>query len=290
MDDNDNDNDNNNEFISYKKIIIFGSKGSGKTTLIKLMGNDINIKDMSGSFFIVNFYKTEIELEKSIFLYLRIYEIRIDSKFINNVCYNIDSILYECQYALFLVDMTDMNNFQLIKELINNINLENFPYLSMKLIINKKELNDLVKIKEDDLYDFSNLKPLLKIHEISLNKSKIKELLFERFNNSNDCKISSNLVLEPNYKNKTHFSFEKYNDLNIILFGDDEAVGKSVFLYSYLYGIYNEYILSSIGYDKSAIWRKIKDHLFKINIFDTSGKERFKNFFPHKLVEKGDVF
>jgi type IV secretory pathway VirB4 component len=29
------------EFISFKKLIIFGSKGSGKTTLIKLLEDNV---------------------------------------------------------------------------------------------------------------------------------------------------------------------------------------------------------------------------------------------------------
>ena len=32
------------EFISFQKIIIFGAKGTGKSTLIKKMQNDINLE------------------------------------------------------------------------------------------------------------------------------------------------------------------------------------------------------------------------------------------------------
>jgi len=65
-----------NDFISYKKMIIFGSEGSGKTPLIKLMNNYIkiwdiedikdaeDIEDLEGASLPINYYKTKLELEK----------------------------------------------------------------------------------------------------------------------------------------------------------------------------------------------------------------------------------
>ena len=52
----------------------------------------------------------------------------------------IDSFLFECKCVLFLVDITNLNSFHLIKLLIHHININKYPYLREILILNKYDL------------------------------------------------------------------------------------------------------------------------------------------------------
>ena len=61
--------------------------------------------------------KISSEFENKV-IYLNLYEITIDSSFIENQSL-IETFLYECQCALFLVDITKEDSFKLVKDLIN---------------------------------------------------------------------------------------------------------------------------------------------------------------------------
>ena len=67
-----------------------------------------------------------MELDQSKSLDLNIYEVRIDEEFLKNASL-IDTFLYECQCAIFLVDITNQDSFKLIKDLISVIKSEHFP-------------------------------------------------------------------------------------------------------------------------------------------------------------------
>ena len=161
------------EFISYKKIIIFGSKGVGKTTLIKKMQNNINLEEQISeeSNKDINYHKLSIKLDKSKLLNLNLFEIRIDSvyEFIKNPG-NLNSLLYLCQYAIFLIDVTSTENFQLLKNIIELIEKENFNYLNLMILFNKTDLKGLTKITENNIKDFLYLNPYIKYKKISLKK------------------------------------------------------------------------------------------------------------------------
>ena len=68
-----------------------------------------------------------MELDQSKSLDLNIYEVRVDEEFLKNESL-IDTFLYECQCAIFLVDITNQDSFKLIKDLIGVIKSEHFPY------------------------------------------------------------------------------------------------------------------------------------------------------------------
>ena len=74
-------------------------------------------------------------MENSKSLDLNLYEIRIDSNFIKNQSI-IETFLYECQCAIFLVDITNADSFTLIQDLLKVIKLDIFPYLKIILVQN----------------------------------------------------------------------------------------------------------------------------------------------------------
>ena len=75
-------------------------------------------------------------MDKSKNLNANIYEIRLDENLVNNQGL-IDAYLFHCQCALFLIDISKSQSFELIKSLIINIDEDKFPYLKKILIENK---------------------------------------------------------------------------------------------------------------------------------------------------------
>ena len=62
-------------------------------------------------------HRISVDFYESRALDLYLYEVRIDLNF-NKEIYLINEILYECQCALFLIDITNNDSFILIKDLI----------------------------------------------------------------------------------------------------------------------------------------------------------------------------
>ena len=91
-------------------------------------------------------------MDQSKSLDLNVYEICVDSSLIQSKEL-IETYLFECQCALLLVDITKEDSFNLIKDLLANINTSKFPYLKMFLVLNK--LDDSLNSKVED--KFGNL-------------------------------------------------------------------------------------------------------------------------------------
>ena len=65
-------------------------------------------------------------MDQSKSLDLNLYEVRIDEEFLKNSSL-IDTFLYECQFAIFFVDIINQDCFKLIKDLIDHIKIRTFP-------------------------------------------------------------------------------------------------------------------------------------------------------------------
>ena len=116
-------------------------------------------------------------MENSKSLDLNLYEVRIDSSFIENTSL-IETFLYECQCALFLVDITNTDSFSLIKDLLHVIKLDKFPYLKRILVQNKYDLESTRQVTSYEVKEYLDNNQSLDSLEISLkNGDNIKELL-----------------------------------------------------------------------------------------------------------------
>lgn len=117
------------------------------------------------------------ELDQSKSLDLNIYEIRVDQPFLENKS-TIETFLYECQCALLLVDITNKDSFQLIQELLKAINVSNFPYLKLILVLNKLDLESTRQVTSYEVNEYLENNKNLDNQEISLKSGdNLKELL-----------------------------------------------------------------------------------------------------------------
>ena len=227
-----------------------------------------------------------MKLNSSKEICLNIYDIRIDLDFIKDID-TINALLYECKYALFIFEKTNLFSFEIIKNLIKMIDIQKFPYLNFILIENKIELENSRKINENDINEYLKLNNFIKYIKISLKKEKNADFLKEIIKDINETKnfVSSDLILKSinknNYILKTNIVF------SFILLGDTSA-GKTSFLYRYFK---NKFVdeFPSIGIDKEICRVKIGKDLLKITLWDTAGRERFRGI-PKKYYQHSDGF
>ena len=225
-------------------------------------------------------------MDNSKSLDINVYEIRIDSSLIQDKS-QIETYLFECQCALFLVDITSEDSFTLIKDLLDIINPNKFPYLKKILVLNKLDLESSRVVKDSEITNFLESKSGLEKQEISLkNGNNLKELLIKINFAVNETKneLPINIVSESADKKYTFTSLQ--GALSFILIGDT-TVGKTCFLTRYFKNQFTEAFLATIGIDKEMKSVKIGNDIYKITLWDTTGQERFKSL-PKKYYQNAD--
>jgi len=64
------------------------------------------------------------------------------------------SILYDCQCAIFLIDITQKDNIKLFERLMENLIISELPYL--KIIITENKIDSNREISEENITAFMN--------------------------------------------------------------------------------------------------------------------------------------
>ena len=214
------------------------------------------------------------------------YEITIDDNLIEKE-QSIDSFLFECQCTLFLFDTTSTQSFELIKQLINTIDFNKYPYMKCFLLQNKIDEEEKLQITDSQITEIINNKKNIEAMKISTkDKSGIDELII-KINaavNESENELPMNLISESIDKRQQFVNGQGY--LSIILLGDTE-VGKTCFFNRYFKDTFSLDFLSTIGIEKESKLVKIGQEIYKITLWDTAGQERFKSL-PRKYYQNAD--
>jgi small GTP-binding protein len=195
--------------------------------------------------------------------------------------------LYECQCAVFLVDITNSDSFKLVKNLIGTINLNNFSYLKVILAQNKLDLESTRQVTNYEIKEYLEKNSAIEGIEISVkNGDNLKELAQKINNYVNNTKneLPMNIVSESVEKKVGIVNGQ--GSLSFILIGDS-TVGKTCFLTRYFKNQFQEAFLSTIGIDKEIKLVKVGNDCYKMTLWDTAGQERFKCL-PKKYYQNAD--
>lgn len=170
------------------------------------------------------------------------------------------------------------------------INL-NCPYVKKLLVINKIDLEEKRKVTNYELSDYINeFNSEFEDMEISIKTEKNLKELWEKVNecvNKSLEKIPINLLSE---KNESIIDSDNIvraeGSINIILIGDS-GVGKTNVFSRYFQNKFEENFISTIGMDRLTKAIKYKNKIYKVNISDTAGQERFRSL-PLKYYQNAD--
>jgi small GTP-binding protein len=217
---------------------------------------------------------------------MNLIEILINEKLLKDQSL-IEAILYECQCALFMVDITNPNSFSQLKELTSHIESNKFPYLKKILVQNKIDLESTRQVTSNEIKEYADSNQPLDIQEISIKNSEYINELLNKINaavNQNKNEIPTNIVSESLDKRLTMINGQ--GALSFILIGDS-TVGKTCFLLRYFKNQFSEVFLSTIGIDKEIKHVKVGNDTYKLTLWDTAGQERFKCL-PKKYYQNAD--
>ena len=112
--------ESNDDFISYKKVLLFGDEGTGKTSFINRLKKEKFNESIPHTSDNVKEYQIKYEIKEGKNLFINIYEIRPEKDIINNINL-LEVFFFDCPCALFFMDVANSYSFDSIKEIINNI-------------------------------------------------------------------------------------------------------------------------------------------------------------------------
>ena len=224
---------------------------------------------------------------------LNINEILLDENLLSND-QTLNSFFFDCQCAIFIVDITSQDSLSLVKQLISRIIINlNCPYLKKLLIINKIDLEEKRKVPKIEIYEYiSQLCTELEFLETSIKVKKNLEELWEKvynYVNMTKIEIPINLLeekIETIDDGIGEGNLVKEGSINIILIGDS-GVGKTNLFQRYFQNKFEEMFISTIGIDRQTKIIKYKNKLYRVNVNDTAGQERFRSL-PIKYYQNAD--
>ena len=109
------------------------------------------------------------------------FEICISDKLLEDID-TLDSFLFDCQCALLLIDITDKESFNKIKQLKENIDFNEYSYLKIILVENKKDKENEREIDEEEIDAFMKENNIEDKIQLSIKEGTGFEELIEKMN------------------------------------------------------------------------------------------------------------
>ena len=200
----------------------------------------------------------------------------------------IKSFLLDCQCVLLLIDITDKESFNKIKELLEKIKLDEFPYLKIILLENKIDREKERQIESELINKLINDNKIENKIQISIKDGTGIDELSEKMNefvnkNENDLPIN---YISQDINERTNSKIDLDKTLTFILIGNSNC-GKTCFYTRINKNQFQENFLTTIGMDKNIKIYKCKNEQCKIIIWDTAGQDRYKSL-PRKYYQNAD--
>ena len=203
-----------------------------------------------------------------------------------------NDLFFDCLCAIFLIDITSEDSLSLVKQILNIVIIKmNCTYLNKLLIINKTDLEEKRKVSSIELSEYiDEFKSEFENLEISIkakqNLDKLLEKVNESINNPSSQIPISFLTEKVELLDDGENIIRAQGSINIILIGDS-GVGKSNLYMRYFENKFEENFISTIGMDRQTKFIKYNNAIYKVNISDTAGQERFRSL-PLKYYQNAD--
>ena len=200
----------------------------------------------------------------------------------------LDSILFDCQCALLLIDITEKESFNKIEKLVESIDFSEYSYLKIIILENKIDKESDRQINNEDISSFMKENNIEDKMKISLKEGTGFEELIEKMNsftNNKENDIPINFISQD-ISPRPDVNIDLEKTITLILIGDSN-VGKTCFFTRFNKNEFKDSFLSTIGMDKYIKYYKYKDEQCKIIIWDTAGQDRYKSL-PKKYYQNAD--
>ena len=297
-------------YYRYKKVNIIGVSEVGKKTLLKelekynnphfekIQKKDEQIEELKKEEKDINFNltinikKIDIPLKQNNSkLHLNVYLSNLDNKSI--IENNKESLLYESELIIFILDVTNNNSLKEIESLIqflisNNSKKQMYKFLILSNKIDLYSQRDVASYEINELIEkYKNTYQL----EISL---KTKENFDNLINLLNEIlyknkEFNPNDLIKPQNPPIISNKLSTFSGIiNIILLGNS-TVGKTSFIRRFFTNSFYENTLITLGIDVEKTLIKFPNKYYKLEVWDTAGQEKFRTI-PKKYYSKGDGF
>ena len=187
-----------------------------------------------------------------------------------------------------MIDYSDSNSFNIIKELISMLKPEEIKILTNILVFNKSDI-DSKEITNNEINEFISRYTSFQHINLSLkneqNYSNLLEKIHSAVDKNDDPPI--NYISECITNHKLIISqIHTKNTIRLFLLGDSQ-VGKSAFFQRYSKNTFTEAFLSTIGINDENKIIKIYNTTYKLSLWDTAGQEKFRAL-PKKYYQNAD--
>ena len=290
---NENENDEiETIYYRYKKVNIIGVSEVGKKTLLKelekynnphfdkIQKKDEQIEELKKEEkdinlnLTINIKKIDIPLKQNNSkLHLNVYLSNLDNKSI--IENNKESLLYESELIIFILDVTNNNSLKEIESLIQFLISNNSKKQMYKFLILSNKI-DLYSQRDVGSYEINELTEKYKNTyqlEISL---KTKENFDNLINLLNEIlyknkEFNPNDLIKPQNPPIISNKLSTFSGIiNIILLGNS-TVGKTSFIRRFFTNSFYENTLITLGIDVEKTLIKFPNKYYKLEVWDTAG-------------------
>ena len=313
--------------VHFKKVNLFGLSKVGKKTLISYIQhfsnkdidfeikkeeteeeeNETNKINKPNTSLVEDVKRISITYYDTKHLDINLYITNIDD--MDLIQNNLDTLLSNSECAIFMIDITKVESFSKISELMpkvyeqmkNNIDVGDVPLF---FISNKIDLEIKREVSGFEVKELIDHYSSIKNFEISLNLEKnakdetINDFIIQlchaiseqekkytfKYDSLNLVKINEPMKIP----NESLISKYSQNSINLLLLGSS-SVGKTAFVQKLFKNIFQEEMMATLGIDIVNTVIESCGHLMKLELWDTVGQERLRSL-PAKYFSKGDGF
>ena len=203
---------------------------------------------------------------------MNLYEIRLEDNIISNDTL-LEAFLFDCQCTLFLVDGKNEKSVNSVKDIMDSIDNEKYPFMKRIIVENKSDI--MPEEENEEIKKLIKSYPFLDYIRISLKtKDNFENLLIKIYEEVNLKLLENNLFPLDKVAKCTLKDYikEDLKDLITLIIVGDSCIGKSQFSLRYLNNKFYKSFICNLGIDKDVKILKInnKDY-YKLTIWNTPG-------------------